>query len=381
MTGDEAADESASAIQEAVGFLTTFLLIFAGISLVVGAFLIVNTFSILVAQRSRELALLRALGASKKQVNRSVLLEALVLGLLGSTIGLGLGVLLAMRHRVLFAQFGLDLSGPAVDHGAADRAGGVRRGRRSSPWARPSSRPAGPPGSPPSRPCGTTIAMPDSSLRRRLLIGVVLMVAGGASPGRGPLRRRPAPGLLRRRRHPGHPARRRVREPGDQSSAAGCGGLGLLRSCSARSGARRPELAAQPAAHDRDVVGPDDRVCRSRARWPSSATRPRPASTRRSRRTSSATTSSAVWSGRASRPGIGRADVRRARRGERVGATLRHHPDGRRRPGDRRRRTRQPCATASSSTWSTATWRTSSTARWCSTRPTPRRRTSRWATT
>ena len=72
VTGDEAADEAASAIQEAIGFLTTFLLIFAGISLVVGAFLIVNTFSILVAQRSRELALLRALGASKRQVTRSV---------------------------------------------------------------------------------------------------------------------------------------------------------------------------------------------------------------------------------------------------------------------------------------------------------------------
>ena len=78
VTGDEAADESASDLLEAISFLRTFLLIFAGISLVVGAFLIVNTFSILVAQRSRELALLRALGASKRQVTRSVLLEAFV---------------------------------------------------------------------------------------------------------------------------------------------------------------------------------------------------------------------------------------------------------------------------------------------------------------
>ena len=80
VTGDAAADEAASDLLEAISFITTFLLIFAGIALVVGAFLIVNTFSILVAQRSRELALLRALGASRRQVTRSVLLEAFVLG-------------------------------------------------------------------------------------------------------------------------------------------------------------------------------------------------------------------------------------------------------------------------------------------------------------
>ena len=76
VTGDKAADEAASELMQGIGFLKTFLLIFAGISLVVGAFLIVNTFSILVAQRSRELALLRALGASRRQVTGSVLLEA-----------------------------------------------------------------------------------------------------------------------------------------------------------------------------------------------------------------------------------------------------------------------------------------------------------------
>jgi putative ABC transport system permease protein len=118
VTGDEAADESASQLLEAVSFITTFLLIFAGIALVVGSFLIVNTFSILVAQRSRELALLRALGASKRQVIRSVQLEAFVLGVIGATIGLGLGVLLAMGLRVLFAQFGLDLSGQPMVFGA-----------------------------------------------------------------------------------------------------------------------------------------------------------------------------------------------------------------------------------------------------------------------
>ena len=144
---------------EAISFLTTFLLIFAGIALVVGAFLIVNTFSILVAQRSRELALLRALGASRRQVIRSVQLEAFVLGVLGSTIGLGLGVLLAMLLRVLFGQFGLDLSGQPLDLRAAHGAGVVRRRRRRHDGrglaARPAHRPdrAGPGACATTSPC------------------------------------------------------------------------------------------------------------------------------------------------------------------------------------------------------------------------------------
>ena len=129
LTGDDAADESASELLKQISFLTTFLLIFAGIALVVGAFLIVNTFSILVAQRSRELALLRALGASKRQVTWSVLLEAFVLGVLGSTIGLGLGVLLAMGIRVAVRPVRAGPVRPAADLRAAHGAGGVRRRR------------------------------------------------------------------------------------------------------------------------------------------------------------------------------------------------------------------------------------------------------------
>ena len=91
MTGDDAAEERAGPLLNGIDFLTTFLLIFAGIALVVSSYIIVNTFSILVAQRSRELALLRALGASKRQVIRSVQLEAFVVGVVGSTLGLGLG--------------------------------------------------------------------------------------------------------------------------------------------------------------------------------------------------------------------------------------------------------------------------------------------------
>ena len=110
VTGGTAADEAASDVNQALSFITTFLLVFAGVSLFVGSFLIINTFSILVAQRSRELALLRAIGARRGQLTRSVLLEAAVVGLLGGTVGLGLGFALASGIKALFASFGLDLS-------------------------------------------------------------------------------------------------------------------------------------------------------------------------------------------------------------------------------------------------------------------------------
>ena len=114
VTGDKAAQEGATEIQKALTYINTFLLVFAGIALVVGGFLIVNTFSILVAQRSRELALLRALGADRRQVGRSVLFEALVMGLVGAVGGLGVGLLLAVGIKALFARLGLDLSGAGL---------------------------------------------------------------------------------------------------------------------------------------------------------------------------------------------------------------------------------------------------------------------------
>ncbi|WP_159298205.1 ABC transporter permease, partial [Raoultella terrigena] len=103
LTGAELSDRNENALEEALGFITTFLLVFAGVALFVGSFLIVNTFGILVAQRGRELALLRAIGASRRQVTRSVLVEAFIIGLIGATLGLAMGVLLAMRIRTLFA--------------------------------------------------------------------------------------------------------------------------------------------------------------------------------------------------------------------------------------------------------------------------------------
>ncbi|MFP5318382.1 MAG: ABC transporter permease [Acidimicrobiia bacterium] len=109
LTGTEIGQENADAVKSGLGFFSTALLTFAGISLFVGAFIIFNTFSILVAQRTRELALLRALGASRRQVLTSVLGESLAVGLFSSLVGLGLGVLVAVGLQGLLKSFGIDL--------------------------------------------------------------------------------------------------------------------------------------------------------------------------------------------------------------------------------------------------------------------------------
>jgi putative ABC transport system permease protein len=97
------------ALKSFVKFLKVLLLVFGGIAVVVGAFTIYNTLSITVAQRSRELALLRALGATRRQVLRSVVIEALALGTVASVIGLFAGIGLAKLLGGVFASAGIDL--------------------------------------------------------------------------------------------------------------------------------------------------------------------------------------------------------------------------------------------------------------------------------
>src|SRR5205823_2931265 len=92
-----------------VSFFKYILLAFAGIALFVGAFVIANTLSITIAQRMREFATLRTLGASRRQVLWSVVIEALVIGILGSLAGLFLGLGLAKVLNKLFVIFGIDL--------------------------------------------------------------------------------------------------------------------------------------------------------------------------------------------------------------------------------------------------------------------------------
>jgi putative ABC transport system permease protein len=108
-SGVEEAQESKDEISEFTKFIRYFLLAFAGIALFVGSFVIFNTLSITVAQRTREFATLRTLGASRRQVLRSVLLEAFVIGFLASVIGLFLGLALAKGLEALFRALNLDL--------------------------------------------------------------------------------------------------------------------------------------------------------------------------------------------------------------------------------------------------------------------------------
>jgi putative ABC transport system permease protein len=108
-TGAESAQEETEEITTFTNIIEYFLLAFAGIALFVGAFVIFNTFSITVAQRTREFATLRTIGASRRQVLGTVILEALVIGFVASLIGLALGVALALGLKALFASFGAEL--------------------------------------------------------------------------------------------------------------------------------------------------------------------------------------------------------------------------------------------------------------------------------
>ena len=108
-TGEEAAQRQTDDIAENLSFLQIALLVFAGVSLFVGSFQIFNTFSITVAQRTREFGMLRTLGASRRQLLSAVGLEALVLGVLGAAAGLAGGLAFAFGINELFKAVGVDL--------------------------------------------------------------------------------------------------------------------------------------------------------------------------------------------------------------------------------------------------------------------------------
>ena len=176
-TGDEVIETGEEGLSQVLGFLNTFLLVFAAIAMVVGTFLIINTFSILVAQRSRELALLRAMGASKKQVNRSVLAEAFAVGLIGSTVGLAAGYLLALGLRALFGAIGLDLSTAEFPVNprtvvVAYAVGILVTMLAAYLPARRASR------IPPVAAMRDDVALPEASLHRRMLVGTAMVVLG-----------------------------------------------------------------------------------------------------------------------------------------------------------------------------------------------------------
>ena len=141
-----------------LGFFSTALLVFAFISLFVGGFTIFNTFSIIVGQRTRELALLRIVGASRRQVFRSVLVEAAILGLVASLVGLGLGVLAAFGLEALLKGFGISLPSGSLVFEARTVIAAIARGARSHGGLGASARRGAPCGSRPWPPSSTTRA-------------------------------------------------------------------------------------------------------------------------------------------------------------------------------------------------------------------------------
>ncbi|MEV0371094.1 ABC transporter permease [Streptomyces sp. NPDC050636] len=204
-SGTDLAAEQSAQIAENTGSLTKTLLVFAGIALFVGVFIIANTFTMLISQRSREIALMRAVGASRRQVVRAVLIEAALLGLGASAAGfaLGLGIATAMRpparhdrRRTARRTAGHHARRPAV----------LARGRRRRHRA------------------GRLAAVPQGREDRP---------RGGAQQRR-PGAARPCPGGPQRARHPAH----RRRGAGD---------------------------AVRLHAHDEQGVEPDDRDARLRA--------------------------------------------------------------------------------------------------------------------
>jgi putative ABC transport system permease protein len=108
-TRQEVVHENVDSLGQFIGIFQTVLLVFAGVSVFVSAFFINNTFSIVLGQRVRQLALLRALGASATQIRRSIALESLIVGVVASAIGIGAGMLVATGLKALLAAGGFDL--------------------------------------------------------------------------------------------------------------------------------------------------------------------------------------------------------------------------------------------------------------------------------
>ena len=179
VTGDAMRAESRASIETMLGFVTTFLMIFAAISLFVGAFIIANTFAMSVRQRMREFALLRAVGASPLQVFTSILTQAAVVGLLGSALGIGAGLGLVSMLRVLFERMGMDLSG-SIPLDASTVVISLLVGTVVSiaAAALPARRAAL---TPPVEAMRDDVVVHERSLRVRALVGGALVVGGLAS--------------------------------------------------------------------------------------------------------------------------------------------------------------------------------------------------------
>jgi len=175
VSGTQARAEASEAVEEVLGFVETFLLVFAAIALFVGAFIIANTFQMSVRERLRELALLRALGASPGQVFSSVLVQALVVGLVGGALGVAGGAGLVRVIRWGLATAGMEFSG-RVPLGGAQLAAAVGLGAAVSVLAAvlPARLAAA---IPPVQAMRDDVA-PERGTRTRAVGGAVLVAAG-----------------------------------------------------------------------------------------------------------------------------------------------------------------------------------------------------------
>lgn len=183
ITGDELTTEDQTMVKDGMSFFFVFLTMFALIALLVGSFIIYNSFSILVAQRTKEMALLRALGASRRQVLGSVLLEATFVGLIASAVGILAGIGVALGLKALLDAIGLEMppgsivvsirtvliaAGAGLGVSIASAILPARRAARVAPIAA----------------MRDEVATPDSG-RRRLIGGISVTAVGAAVTGLG----------------------------------------------------------------------------------------------------------------------------------------------------------------------------------------------------
>jgi putative ABC transport system permease protein len=184
VTGDKVVEETQDQIGQFLDVISIFLTTFAVIAIVVGAFIIFNTFSILVSQRVRESALLRALGASKRQVTRSVLIEAFLMAVVGSTLGLLLGLGLSRLLAGLFRTFGLDIAGEVLTLSPFAIVAGYVVGILVTMVAAfvPARRAAK---VPPVAAMRDDLVVQEKGMGRRLLLGSIAMVVGVALAAAG----------------------------------------------------------------------------------------------------------------------------------------------------------------------------------------------------
>ncbi len=169
-TAAQVSTDGENALSETFGGYSAVLLLFAALALFVGAFLIVNTFAMIVAQRSRELALLRAIGASRCQVTGTVLTEALVIGAIGSTLGLLLGAGVAAGLQYAYRQLDLAIPSATLQISAATVVAAYIVGIGVTlAAAYPAARRAGK--LPPVAAMRDDVTIPERSLLRRLVLG------------------------------------------------------------------------------------------------------------------------------------------------------------------------------------------------------------------